>query len=184
MYISTDIEQIILQYIIQHTMLHAIQRVPNGPFSHSRSHNVICYDYVICYEKRDCLGKMVVWNKLCMTMSNLLQTFYKCVFVSINNYYVQCIATNMEQITLQYITWYMHMQHAPRYKQKSIDEQIKCLLCDSPPQMMHFCSLIWQKMTRKSYGWQLYSLSLLAQMGEQYTHYCGQNQQTQYYMWQ
>ena len=52
---------------------------------------------------------MTIFN---MTMSNLLATdVVASILVS-----VQCIATNIEWITLQYIIWYI--QHSTHYKQK------------------------------------------------------------------
>ena len=56
-----------------------------------------------CYEKRDHLGKMVVWNKINFYHDNVQLTFYKC----------SCEYTC---ISLQYITGYV--QHATHYKQK------------------------------------------------------------------
>ena len=63
------------------------------------------------YEKRDHLGKMVVYMKQISFYHDNVQ-----ITVSMLSLY-QCIATNVERITLQYTTWYT--QHATHYKRKS-----------------------------------------------------------------
>ena len=53
----------------------------------------------------------------------MILTFYKC---SCEYTYISSIATNIEQIALQYITWYI--QHAAHYKQKS--QMVTFLIAD------------------------------------------------------
>ena len=95
---------------------------------------------MICYEKKDHLGKMVVWNKINFYHDGVQLTFYKCSceYTCIS---VQCIATNMEWITLQYITWYMHIQHATHYKQPYQNLMVPFLIADH----------IWNTITRSKF---------------------------------